>query len=319
VWRTAHPEIDVKVAVERALNVSTAGSIYMQPFIDKAIQQVHLRYLGVTSALQRRPGSGLAAYVNRRAGSSTGQWVADTGTISDTAVTPTQVPFQFKTIANKLRITRAMMSTAASYADILAQEILGVMGDTSETYEAGLVYGDVAVSANQFDGLVTQIQAFSAQIILQTSTTTGDALTLDKLDETCDAVRGSNKLIFANLKMRRMLNGLLQANQQFVGQTEIDGGFRVMTYNGFPVITSTGIENDWTFNGTKITAYGSSTTSAIIVVDADTVVIRERQAMTVQPLAQVSSQYQEVDMYSDTVLTVEQQYSGAILVGLDAS
>ena len=45
----------------------------------------------------------------------------------------------------------------------------------------------------------------------------------------------------------RYINSLLQAQQQFVNTTEISAGFRVMTYDGLPLI----VDNHWGDN-TKI-------------------------------------------------------------------
>ena len=151
---------------------------------------------------------------------------------------------------------------------------------------------------------------------------TGDALTLDKLDETIDAVKGSGNrsdlVILASRKGRRLLNAQLQAQQQFNDMVEIAAGFRVRTYDGIPLITTTGMPDVLTFNGTKVTAYSGSVTTAIIVVNTRYCYIAELTPLTVMPLAKSSGQFDAFDIFWDGALTLANTLGAAILVGIAA-
>lgn len=310
-------------AFNRALDVAGAGSVLLQTFIDPVVQQLHLRELGASAVLPREAGSGNAAYINRRTPGTAAEWLADTTEPTTAEGTYAQVSFVYKTLITRGTVTRKLQATGASYGDVLATEISGRTGDFSEEFERALIVGDIAVDPLEFDGLITLTQLTSSQIVLQTTTVTGDALTLEKLDETIDAVKGaaarSDLVILASFKGRRLLNGALQSTQQFNDMVEIGAGFRVRTYDGIPLITTTEMPDVLTFNGTKITAYTGSSTTAILVVNTRYFTIHELTSLTVMPLAKRSSQFDEFDLYWDGALVQKNTLGSAILVGIDAS
>ena len=45
-------------AFERALDVAGAGTVLLQTFINRTVQQIHLRELGASAVLPRKPGMG---------------------------------------------------------------------------------------------------------------------------------------------------------------------------------------------------------------------------------------------------------------------
>lgn len=312
-----------KQAFERALNVAGAGSVLLQTFINRTVQQLHLRELGASAVLDRKPGSGNAAYINRRTPGTDAEWLDDTTEPTSAEGSYAQVSFAYKTLVTRGTVTRKLQATGRSYGDILGGEISGRTGDFSETFEGGVITGDIAVDANQFDGLITLTQGTASQIVLQTTALAGDALTLEKLDETIDRVKGSaaraDLLILASYKGRRLLNAALQSQQQFNDMIEIGAGFRVRTYDGIPMVTTTEMPDVLTFDGSKVTAYTGSTTTAILVVNKRYVWIEELTALTVMPLAKRSSQFDEFDLFWDGALVMANTLGAAILVGIDAS
>lgn len=309
-------------AFERALTVAGAGSVLLQTYINRTVQQIHLRELGASAVLPRKPGQGNAAYINRRAPGAGGDWVADTAPITEAVGSYTQASFPYKTLAIRGQVTRKLQATGRSYGDVLAGEIAGRAGDFSETFEQGLIRGDIALDADQFDGLITLIQATASQIVLQTTAVAGDALTLEKLDETIDVVKGSSArndcVILASFKGRRLLNTALQAQQQFNDIVEVGAGFRVRTYDGIPIVTTTALPDILTFNGTKVTAYTGGATTAILVVNTRYGWIEELTPMTVMPLAKVDSQYDQFDIFTDAAFVLANQRGASILAGIAA-
>lgn len=311
-------------AFTRALNVAGAGSVLLQTMINKVVQQIHLRELGVSSTLPRKPGSGNASYQNRRAPPASGaEWVDDADAATITQGTYTQEDFPYKTLLTRGQVTRFLQATGRSYGDILAGEMAGKTGDHGNELEKALVVGNIAAVPKQFDGLITLTQLTSSQIVLQTTAAAGDALTLEKVDETIDKVKGSasrgDLLMYASFKGRRLLNAALQAQQQFNDMVEIAAGFRVRTYDGIPIVTTTAMPDVNTFNGAKITAFTGSTTTAILVVNTRYIWIEELTPLTVMPLAKTTSQYDEFDILWDGVLVHSNTLGSAILVGIDAA
>lgn len=307
--------------MQRALTVSSAGSVLVQSVVNRVVQALTLRFLGVWSTLTHKPGMGPAAYINRRApGTTSGQWLADTSEPDEDTGTQSQVSFTYRTAVSRAKVTRRMQAIGRNYADTMAYEIGHRVEDLTDYIEEGLVTGNNTANANQISGLLTLINAVSGQVVANTTANGGDGLRLAKLDETIDLVRGGpeDKIIYASLKGRRLLNNALQAQQQFNDETEIDGGFRVMTYNGIPVVTTTKIPDTLTWVGASsaITVFSGSTTTALIVVNKNENWIEDLTPMSVLPLAKASSQYDQMDVFWDGVLVHANTKGGAILGGL---
>lgn len=305
--------------MQRSLTVSSAGSILVQALINRVVQSLTLRYHGVISTLDHRPGSGPAAYINRRAvGTTLAQWVADTTEPDEDVGTYTQATFTYRTLVSRGKVTRKLQAIGRSYADNLASELLERVEDHTEILEEGLVSGNAAANANQINGLLTLINAVSAQVVANTTAAGGAALILGKLDQAIDAVRGnhSDLVIFASLKGRRILNAALQAQQRFNDKTDIAAGFRVMTYNDIPVVTTTKIGDALTWATSTITVFTGGSTTALVIVNRRTTWIEDLTPTSVLPLAKTTSQSDQFDVFTDTALVYANTLGGAILGGL---
>src|SRR3990167_5058357 len=304
VW--AQLDAGRREAFKRAINVSGAGTILLQTNINRVVQQLTLREFGLQAVLDRKPGMGDAAYINRRtAGTSGGVWVADTGTATEETGSYAQASFPYKTLLTNGRVTRKIQATGRSYGDVLATELVGKSEDFANAYEDGCVNGDSRF-ANQFSGALTLINNVSAQVVANSASASGAALSLTKMDEAIDTVKGSanrsDLVIVGNYLGVRKLNAALQAQQQFTNMTEIAAGFRVRTYDGIPIVISTQIGNALTWSGSSLTAFTGGQTTALLVINRRYMWIEELTPMTVMPLAKVSSQYDEFEMYSDSSL-----------------
>lgn len=313
-------------AFQRSLTVSAAGTVLLQTSISKVVQLITNRQLGIQSTLPRKPGSGDKFYSQRRAAANTGgEWIADTGTPTESEGTYTQVGFTYQTLIGRVKVTRKLIARGRSYADVLATELVGKAEDFANSLEDASAIGDTATNANSIDGLITLIGAVSGQTIANTTANGGDALYLTKLDQAIQAVKGhTNKAamrIYGSYTGHRKLNAALQALQRFVNQTEIEGGFVVDSYQGIPFVESTSIPDTLVFNASapKITAYTGGSTTCLIIVNTTYIFYAELTPMTVMPLAKVSSQYDEVDMFLDIALVLDNTKGGAILGGLSTS
>ena len=72
----------------------------------------------------------------------------------------------------------------------------------------------------------------------------GAYLSLDLIDSAIDTARGEVDLIVTSRRVRRAINGMLQAQQAFNDRTEVAAGFRVLTYDGLPIVTDLHWETD---------------------------------------------------------------------------
>lgn len=311
-------------AVERAITVSSDGSTLLQTFINRTVQQLTLRELGLQAVLPRRPGTGDAARINRRSASSTGaEWVSDTATVADDEGSYAQATFTYRTLLTSIQITRKIQATGRSYADVMATELTGKSEDFANALDSGLIVGDNNANAQQIDGFLTLVGAVGTQVVAQTSAAAGDDLTLASLDQAIDLVKGSaareDLVIVGSFNGLRKVNAALQAQQRFNDMTEIAAGFRVRTYDGIPLVISTNMPDDLTWSGTAITAFSGGSTTALLILNTRYCWIEELTPMTVMPLAKTTSQNDNVDMFWDGVGVYSNTLGGAILGGIAGS
>lgn len=319
------PDPERRELVQRALNVAGAGSVLLQTFINRVVQMLTIRELGLQAVLDRRPGTGNAAYVNRRTPGSIGaEWVDDTDSATEDTGTYVQVSFNYKTMLIRGKVTRKLQATGRSYGDVLGLEISAKAEDFAEVLEEGILTGDTNVSLKQINGLLTLVNNVSGQVIANTSATTGDDLVLSKLDEAIDQVKGSSNpadLVIVGSKAGcRKLNGALQAQQQFNDVTEIAAGFRVRTYDGIPIVRSTKMPDTILPNASgAILTFTTGATTALAVVNRRYVYIEELTEQTVLPLAKDSSQYDLFEIYWDGVLVMSNTYGASLLTSIKPS
>lgn len=313
---------DQRSAAKRSLDIGAAGTVLLQTVISKTVQMITNNHLGIQSTLPVKPGSGDGWYSNRRSAATTGAaHVNDTEEPVESEGAYTQAKFPFATLLGRIKVTRKLVKQGRSYGDILATELIGKAEDFAFVKEQASVTGDRAADPKGINGLLTLVGAVSGQTVANTSNPSGDALVIDKLDATLQRVKGvTNRAamrIYCNLRGHRLLNNALQAQQRFLSDGfEIEGGFVVSSYNGMPVIESDGIPDTLVWDGTSITAFTGGTTTAFIAVNTSYVFYAELTPMTVQPLAKKSSQYDEIDLYTDYTLVLDNPLGAAILGGL---
>lgn len=317
------PDPERRELIQRALNVSGAGSVLLQTFINRVVQQLTLRELGLQAVLDRKPGQGNAAYINRRtAGTTGGAWVADTDSATEETGSYAQATFTYRTLLTQGKVTRKLQATGKSYGDVLAAELAGKVEDFADLLEDGLINGNNAADSNQINGLLTLVNAVSTQYIA--NSTSADDLVLSKLDQTIDAVKGADNpadLIILGSKVGiRKLNAELQAQQQFNDVTEIAAGFRVRTYDGIPIVRSTRMPDVLTVASSGyITALTGGSTTALAVVNRRYVWIEELTEQTVVPLAKESSQYDKFEIYWDGALVLANTRGAALLTNISTT
>jgi hypothetical protein len=296
--------------------------VLIQTFINRTVQMLTLREFGLQSVLDRRPGQGDKAYINRRtAGANGGAWVADTDSLTEETGSYAQSSFQYKTLATRGKVTRKMQAIGRSYGDTLAQEITGKAEDFANALEDAAVIGDSGADANQIDGLLTLVNDVSGQVVSLTTASAGTSLTLASLDDAIDRVKGSavrsDLVIVGSFAGLRALNAQLQAQQQFNDVVEIAAGFRVRTYDGIPMVVSTAMPNTLQYgvDGT-ITQFTGGSSTALAVVNKRHVYWEELTPTTVMPLAKTDSQFDQFDMFWDGALVFANTLGGSLVTGI---
>jgi hypothetical protein len=108
-------------------------------------------------------------------------------------------------------------------------------------FEDKFIYGDSGSSSNQFDGLRKLIDCTQAGTQVVTMGGTGATLTLAKLDELIDVVRGGKPdLLLMSRRSRRKVTALVRASGAYMETVKGQFGEFIQLYNGIPI----GV-NDW--------------------------------------------------------------------------
>jgi len=314
-------------AFERAINVSNAGSVLIQTFINRVVQMLTIREFGLQSVLDRYPGSGDKAYINRRSAGTTGaEWVADTGSLTEESGSYAQTSFTYQTLATRGKVTRKLQAIGRSYGDALAQEMTGKAEDFAAALESGLISGDSNANANQINGLLTLMSNIgSSAVVGLTDAAAGTSLSLASLDEAIDKVKGSamrsDLVIVGSFAGLRKVNAALQADQQFSNMTEIAAGFRVRTYDGIPLIVSTAMPDTLqpASGGSSLLTFDGGTSTALAVLNKRYCYIEELTPTTVMPLSKTDSQFDQFDMFWDGAYVHANTRGGSLLIGLSTS
>ena len=319
-------------AFERQISVSgtgTAGAFLTNNLIDSVIQHLSVREYGLLSAMPRRPGSGSQFKGATRAPNATlAEWKADYSgaTLQESSElngTYAQRTFDYKTLLSGGAVSRFLQATGASYADILAAEIMGMMDDFTGALENGLVNGDTTSTPAECDGflqiILDDVSTFAQETQMSSSSST-TALSLAKLDEMIDSVKGSSNrsdlVLVMSKKQSRNLNALVDGFLQ-IGSVQEFAGNRVRTYDGIPIVVSSGMLDTGTLSGGgAMTATGGGGAGAIMCLNKRYCWIEELTPMTVMPLARQSSQVEEFDIFWDGAPVIANPYGAAVLSGL---
>jgi len=310
-----------RVDILKALDVSAAGTVLIQPEIDRVVAQLVDYRNPLRQNLPRKKGSGDAWYIIRRtpSGTTPAQWVADTDDITEDEGTYTKVAFYYKTIVARVKVTRKMQAIGRSYADILADEIEARALEFKDKEDYAYVIGASTANASskQFQGLMYLLQS-AAQTVPVTASTTAGTLTLAKMDEAMDLSTGTIGMIIMSKRTRRKLNALLQANQRFVNTIEVKGGFVTLAYNEAPIFTSNNIPNTVAYaaDGTTVSSLTSGSASFIEFVDLDNVWVGELTPVTVLPLAKTTSQYDVIDIFCDETVVLRNPQTCSLLTNI---
>ncbi len=138
-------------------------------------------------------------------------------------------------VDNFLKATRSnIQDLEAAVVELKAKAL-------KDKFEETFIYGDSATSAKQFDGLRKLIDTTTPSPQLIAMGATGATLTLAKLDELIDAVKGGKPaLLLMSRRSRRKLNALVRADGGMIETDRDNWGNFIQLWDGIPI----GV-NDW--------------------------------------------------------------------------
>jgi hypothetical protein len=310
----------------KSISESSVNSLVLEREIDRVLVQL-MDYLNpLRQNVRRVPGSGTGWQGYQRTPGLTPTSfsdsidVEDTDSIEEKTGTYSELNLPYKTIASRGRVYRRVQKTGKTVADLLREEIEGKARELRDAEEWRCFWGNSpTVNSKQFPGLNSYLNSHTGQIVALTNTGTGVTLTLEGLDQAIDLNLGNPGLILTSRTGRRKLNALLQAQQRFVNMVEIGGGFKVMEYNGIPVLPCTNIPDTLNISsGGTITALTGGSTTIFFIIDTADVFMSVLTEATMLPLARTTSQYEEFDMFMDETLVVRDYRRVSAVTGVKA-
>jgi len=162
-------------------------------------------------------------------------------TWAESTPTFTQVTANLKIMGGDADVDNFLKANRNNIQDLEAAVVELKAKALQQKFEDVFIYGDSSVNAKQFDGLRKIINTASAGPQVIAMGATGATLTLAKLDELIDAVKGGKPdMLLMSRRSRRKINALVRAAGGMI-QTEQDkwGNF-LQLWDGVPV----GV-NDW--------------------------------------------------------------------------
>jgi len=183
--------------------------------------------------------------------------------VNEEWATPTPPTFEkvtaeLKILGENADIDAFLKATRSNVQDLEATVIELTTKAITHEFEDSFIYGTGEVADKDFKGLRLLIDTTAASDQVITMGGTGATLTLAKLDELIDAIKGGKSdMLLMSRRSRRKLNALVRAAGSGIMETDRDkwGNF-IQLWDGIPI----GI-NDWILNTHVLTdGYETATT-----------------------------------------------------------
>jgi len=157
--------------------------------------------------------------------------------------TPTfeQKTANLKIMGGDADVDNFLKATRSNIQDLEAAVVELKAKALRDKFEETFIYGDSSVNAKQFDGLRELIDTATASDQVIAMDGTGATLTLAKLDELIDAVKGGKpNILLMSRRSRRKINALVRAAGGMIESDRDKWGNFIQLWDGIPI----GV-NDW--------------------------------------------------------------------------
>lgn len=229
-----------QMTIRKALDLASTGSYLIPEIVDGAIRDYASKAPVLYNVVNKVPWATNTYFIRRRDALPTASWATDGGSLpSATQSTYSKVSKTVAYLYTRGEVTGPMQRAAGSLFNAMAMEV--------EAHSQALVEKlstDIATATGGSDDIQGIIHQIDTSDTLNwgasgSGVVSGGAatLTLAKIDEAIDASRGDVDVILTSRAVRRKINALLQAQQNFNDSIEVSAGFRVLTYDGLPIIT----------------------------------------------------------------------------------
>jgi len=224
-----------------ALTLSEAAKLSNDVLLQGVIETI----IKDSPVLQAMPfieivGNGLT--YNREATLGTAAFYAVGDTWAESVGTFEQLTAVLKILGGDADVDNYVKSTRQNIQDIEAAVIEMKAKSLRQKFEDTFIYGTttnfagVSGDANAFDGIRKLIDVSQAGSQVVTMGGTGGTLTLAKLEELIDVVRGGKPdLLLMSRRSRRKINALVRATGSYMETVKGEFGEFIQLYNGIPI------------------------------------------------------------------------------------
>ena len=161
-------------------------------------------------------------------------WVESTPTFEQKTTT-------LKIMGGDADVDNFLKATRSNLQDLEAAVIELKAKALKDKFEETFIYGDSATNSKQFDGLRKLIDTTTVSDQVIAMGDTGATLTLNKLDELIDAVKGGKpEMLLMSRRSRRKINALVRASGSMMVAERDEFGNFIDLWDGIPVGVS-----DW--------------------------------------------------------------------------
>ena len=157
-------------------------------------------------------------------------WVESTPTF-------TQMTAVLKIMGGDADVDNFLKATRSNLQDLEAAVIELKAKAAKQKFDLTFIYGDSGVNPKEFDGLKKLIDTATASSQVVAMGASGASLTLSKMDEVIDAVKGGKPdMLLMSRRSRRKLNALIRSSGSGMMETDRDAwGNFITLWNGIPV------------------------------------------------------------------------------------
>ena len=234
--------------IERALSTSVAstGAYLLPEVVDPVIRDYVAKATPVLSVVTRVNWPTQTYYIRKRSGLPTAAFSTDGGSLpSASSSTYAKVAKTVKYLYTRGEVTGPLVAAAGGVVNALQEEIRVHSGVIAERLATAICVGDGTEDTNAgIIGIKHQINTSTPGDEGGTTDASAAALTLAMLDKALDDTKGEADVIMTSRAVRRKISALLQGQQRFLDRVEVGAGFRVLSYDGVPIVTDDHYEED---------------------------------------------------------------------------
>lgn len=228
------------IDVSKALDTTSGstGAVLIPELIDPGIREFFEKRTPLWNQIRKVPYNGLYYNYKERTGIPTASFGAELGALP-AAQNSTYVEraVALKSVYTRGEVSGQIQVAAQTFIDALGVEIQDHARGMANTLEQKLITGNATSNPNEFDGILRWVTSTLFVDSAGDGTGTAAPLTLSMLEELMDTpTQETPNLLIMNAATRRRLWDVLEPMRRFIGETVIDGGFRVNSYNGIPII-----------------------------------------------------------------------------------